>query len=223
MKTSSRRSVNTLAAHRKEILDEMALTVGTLERPLNGRALLDISSLRWQEKLRMSFAKAGRGAISAATGSSDIATCAKGHINAAAVTHCPIWVARRCRGRRSLATSTGDDRAGGPAATSLPEFAGRATGRGVARNRGGADHDIRRERTDGHSAQNLPKLGIPSCHLSLYEDPQAVSVSTASTRVVQAGLAYDEKGALTGARRQKFRSRELVPEWLWPQRGNAAL
>jgi GAF domain-containing protein len=56
-------------------------------------------------------------------------------------------------------------------------------------------------------AQELPRLGIPSCYVSLYEDPRA---PTEWSRLV---LAYDEIGRVElepGGRR--FSSRKLVPE-----------
>jgi PAS domain S-box-containing protein len=61
--------------------------------------------------------------------------------------------------------------------------------------------------TDG-----LSRLGIPSCYISLYENPQE---PTEWSRLI---LAYNENGWVElepGGRR--FRSRELVPEKMWPQ------
>jgi len=58
-------------------------------------------------------------------------------------------------------------------------------------------------------ARELPSLGIPSCYVSLYEDPGA---PTEWSRLV---LAYDETGRIElepGGRR--FSSRKLVPEGL---------
>jgi GAF domain-containing protein/DNA-binding LacI/PurR family transcriptional regulator len=61
-------------------------------------------------------------------------------------------------------------------------------------------------------ARDLPRLGIPSCYVSLYENPQE---PTEWSRLV---LAYDEKGRVQlepGGRR--FPSCRLVPEGLLPQ------
>jgi GAF domain-containing protein/DNA-binding LacI/PurR family transcriptional regulator len=60
--------------------------------------------------------------------------------------------------------------------------------------------------------EELPRLGIPSCYLSLYNDPKR---PTDSSRLI---LAYGEKGRveLEGAARH-FPSRQLVPDGMWPQ------
>lgn len=61
-------------------------------------------------------------------------------------------------------------------------------------------------------AESLPRLDIPSCYLSLYEDPKQ---PLAWSRLV---LAYTEHGRIAlepGGRR--FPSSHLVPEGLWPQ------
>jgi PAS domain S-box-containing protein len=61
-------------------------------------------------------------------------------------------------------------------------------------------------------AQELPRLGIPSCYLSLYENPEK------STEWAGLALAYDEKGRAglqEGERR--FLSSQLVPEGMLPQ------
>jgi PAS domain S-box-containing protein len=61
-------------------------------------------------------------------------------------------------------------------------------------------------------AEDLPHLGIPSCYLSLYEDPKQ---PVEGSRLV---LAYTEQGRIAlepGGRR--FPSPQLVPEGLWPQ------
>jgi PAS domain S-box-containing protein len=61
-------------------------------------------------------------------------------------------------------------------------------------------------------AQELPRLGIPGCSLSLYEDPQR---PTDRSRLI---LAYDERGQLKVERRhQVFPSSHLTPEGLLPQ------
>jgi PAS domain S-box-containing protein len=61
-------------------------------------------------------------------------------------------------------------------------------------------------------AERLPNLGIPSCYISLYEDPKAPA---GWSRLV---LAYNEKGRIElepGG--QRFPSRQLTPESLMPQ------
>jgi PAS domain S-box-containing protein len=61
-------------------------------------------------------------------------------------------------------------------------------------------------------ARELPHLGIPSCHLSLYEDPQSPAEWS---RLI---LAYNDKGRLElepGG--QRFRSCTLVPAGMLPQ------
>ena len=61
-------------------------------------------------------------------------------------------------------------------------------------------------------ARELPRLGIPSCYIALYEDPQAPA---AWSRLI---MAYNEKGQIElepdGVR---FKSSELLPEELWPR------
>ncbi len=62
-------------------------------------------------------------------------------------------------------------------------------------------------------AERLPRLGITSCYLALYEQPPS---SLEQSRLV---LAYTEQGRVKlepGGRR--FSSRQLAPEGLWPQR-----
>jgi PAS domain S-box-containing protein len=62
------------------------------------------------------------------------------------------------------------------------------------------------------AAREIPRLGIPSCYISLYEDPQ---MPAAWSRLM---MAYDEKGRVNlepGGLR--FKSRELLPEELWPR------
>jgi PAS domain S-box-containing protein len=60
--------------------------------------------------------------------------------------------------------------------------------------------------------EGLPRLGIPSCYISLYENPQEPAEWS---RLI---LAYNENGRVElepGGRR--FRSRKLAPEEVWPQ------
>jgi PAS domain S-box-containing protein len=60
--------------------------------------------------------------------------------------------------------------------------------------------------------QELPRLGIPSCYLSLYEDPEKPA------EWAGLALAYDEKGR-TGLQEgeRRFLSSQLVPEGMLPQ------
>ena len=61
-------------------------------------------------------------------------------------------------------------------------------------------------------AERLPALGIPSCYLSLYENPDW---STSKARLV---LAYDQDGRIPiNPDEQRFDSRDLVPGGLLPQ------
>lgn len=60
-------------------------------------------------------------------------------------------------------------------------------------------------------ARELPRLGIPACYLSLYEDPQT---PTGWARLM---LAYDEQGRIAlAAGDQRFPARQLVPPGLLP-------
>ena len=62
-------------------------------------------------------------------------------------------------------------------------------------------------------AEQLPHLDIPSCYLSLYEDPQK---PTEWSRLI---LAYNENGRIElEAEGQRFPSRDLIPEGLWSDR-----
>ncbi len=61
-------------------------------------------------------------------------------------------------------------------------------------------------------AQNLPRLGIPSCYLALYQDPHKPAEGS---RLL---LGYNEQGRIhiePGG--QPFPSRQLIPEVLFPQ------
>jgi DNA-binding LacI/PurR family transcriptional regulator/signal transduction histidine kinase len=67
-------------------------------------------------------------------------------------------------------------------------------------------------------ARGLPRLGIPSCYLSLYEDPQPYEYPKPAPKWSRLILAYTEQGRMkleSGGR--SFPSRQLVPEGLWPQ------
>ncbi len=60
-------------------------------------------------------------------------------------------------------------------------------------------------------AQGLPRLGIPSCYLAVYEDPQKPGEWS---RLL---LAYDERGRIPiDPNRQRVPSRQLIPEYLLP-------
>ncbi len=66
-------------------------------------------------------------------------------------------------------------------------------------------------------AKNLPRLGIPSCYLALYENPQPYNYPQAAPEWSRLMLAYTEQGRIdleSGGRR--FRTRALVPEGLLP-------
>ncbi|MBN1888126.1 MAG: substrate-binding domain-containing protein, partial [Thermoflexales bacterium] len=68
-------------------------------------------------------------------------------------------------------------------------------------------------------AQGLPRLGMPSCYLSLYENPQAYQYPQSIPAWSRLALAYNEQGCaeLEG---QAFPSRQLVPRELWSQKGS---
>jgi DNA-binding LacI/PurR family transcriptional regulator/signal transduction histidine kinase len=61
-------------------------------------------------------------------------------------------------------------------------------------------------------AQSLPRLGIPSCYLAVYDDP---SRPAGWSHLL---MAYDERGRIPiDSHKQHYPSRELIPEELWPQ------
>jgi signal transduction histidine kinase len=67
-------------------------------------------------------------------------------------------------------------------------------------------------------AEGLPQLGIPSCYLSLYEDPRPSEHHEPVPEWCRLMLAYNEKGRIpleTHGRR--FRSRDLVPDGVLSQ------
>jgi DNA-binding LacI/PurR family transcriptional regulator/GAF domain-containing protein len=81
-------------------------------------------------------------------------------------------------------------------------------------------------------AEQLPRLGIPSCYLSLYEDPRPYEYPQPAPEWSRLVLAYSEvdtpvlsgvEGSRPGGRIElepggrRFRSLELVPEGIWPQ------
>jgi DNA-binding LacI/PurR family transcriptional regulator/anti-anti-sigma regulatory factor len=81
-------------------------------------------------------------------------------------------------------------------------------------------------------AAQLPQLGIPSCYLSLYEDPRPYEYPQPAPEWSWLVLAYSAVdtsalGPSAGGRRpegrldlssqgRRFRSRELIPEGMWP-------
>jgi PAS domain S-box-containing protein len=67
-------------------------------------------------------------------------------------------------------------------------------------------------------AESLPRLGIPSCYLALYENPRPYQYPQPAPEWSRLMLAYDERGRIElepGGRR--FPSRQLVPEEVWPE------
>ncbi|MBN1811473.1 MAG: GAF domain-containing protein [Anaerolineae bacterium] len=73
-------------------------------------------------------------------------------------------------------------------------------------------------------AEQLPKLDIPSCYLSLYEDPRPYRYPQPAPEWSRLILAYSEVDtAHSGGRIElepggrRFRSQELIPEGMWPQ------
>jgi DNA-binding LacI/PurR family transcriptional regulator/GAF domain-containing protein len=72
--------------------------------------------------------------------------------------------------------------------------------------------------------ERLPELGIPSCYLSLYEDPRPYEYPQPAPEWSRLVLAYSEVDtAHPGGRIElepggrRFRSQELIPEGMWPQ------
>jgi anti-anti-sigma regulatory factor len=76
-------------------------------------------------------------------------------------------------------------------------------------------------------AAQLPRLGIPSCYLALYEDPQPYEYPQPAPEwswlVLAYGSSEGEEGRRLdgrldlGSRGRRFRSQELIPEDMWPQ------
>jgi len=67
-------------------------------------------------------------------------------------------------------------------------------------------------------AQSLPRLGIPSCYLSLYEDAPAYQYPQPAPEWSRLVLAFDAKERVElEPDGRRFRSHELVPEGMWPQ------
>lgn len=62
-------------------------------------------------------------------------------------------------------------------------------------------------------AREIPRLGIPSCYLSLYEDPQPYQYGQSVPEWSRLMLAFNEHGRVDlGPNGQRFRSRQLVPD-----------
>jgi DNA-binding LacI/PurR family transcriptional regulator/signal transduction histidine kinase len=67
-------------------------------------------------------------------------------------------------------------------------------------------------------AEGLPQLGIPSCYLSLYEDPRPSEHHEPVPEWCRLMLAYNEKGRIPlETQGRRFRSRDLAPDGLLPQ------
>jgi DNA-binding LacI/PurR family transcriptional regulator/anti-anti-sigma regulatory factor len=73
-------------------------------------------------------------------------------------------------------------------------------------------------------AAQLPRLGIPSCYLSLYKDPRPYEYPQPAPEWSRLVLAYTgEDAGRAGGRVElepggrPFRSRELIPEGMWPE------
>jgi DNA-binding LacI/PurR family transcriptional regulator/PAS domain-containing protein len=67
-------------------------------------------------------------------------------------------------------------------------------------------------------AQSLPRLGIPSCYLALYETPRPYQYPQSAPEWSRLMLAYTEKSRVElepGGRR--FPTRALVPGGMWPR------
>jgi methyl-accepting chemotaxis protein/DNA-binding LacI/PurR family transcriptional regulator len=66
-------------------------------------------------------------------------------------------------------------------------------------------------------AEGLPKLGIPSAYLALYEDPQPYAYPDPAPAYARLHLAYTERGrAPLEAGGQRFATHDLVPQEFWP-------
>ena len=67
-------------------------------------------------------------------------------------------------------------------------------------------------------AEGLPRLGIPSCYLSLYEAPPPYQHPQAAPEWSRLMLACNEHGRIALERDgRRFPTRALVPEGLWPE------
>ncbi len=67
-------------------------------------------------------------------------------------------------------------------------------------------------------ALELPRLGIPSCYLALYENPQVYQYPQAAPEWSRLMLAYNANGRIElGPGGRRFSSRQLIPDGLLPQ------
>jgi methyl-accepting chemotaxis protein len=67
-------------------------------------------------------------------------------------------------------------------------------------------------------ATSLPQLGIPSCYLSLYEDPQPYRYPQPAPEYSRLVLGYNEHGRTSlEPEGRRFPTRQLMPEGLLPQ------
>ncbi|MFC1976553.1 substrate-binding domain-containing protein, partial [Chloroflexota bacterium] len=67
-------------------------------------------------------------------------------------------------------------------------------------------------------AERLPELGISSCYLALYENPQPYQYPQPAPEWSRLMLAYTEKGRVElEPDGRRFRSHDLLPEGLWPE------
>jgi DNA-binding LacI/PurR family transcriptional regulator/anti-anti-sigma regulatory factor len=68
-------------------------------------------------------------------------------------------------------------------------------------------------------AKRLPRLGIPSCYLALYENPQPYEYPQPAPEWSRLMLAYTDKGRVElNVEGQRFQSHELLPAELWPKK-----
>lgn len=66
--------------------------------------------------------------------------------------------------------------------------------------------------------KELPGLGIPSCYLSLFENPQPYQYPDPAPEWARLVLAYDPQGRIPlESSGQRFRTRQLIPDELWPR------
>ena len=73
-------------------------------------------------------------------------------------------------------------------------------------------------------ATGLPRLGISSCYLSLYEAPHPYQYPEAAPEWSRLMLAYNEYGRMTlEPEGRRFPTRALVPEGLWPRQRQSTL
>ncbi|MBN1887731.1 MAG: substrate-binding domain-containing protein [Thermoflexales bacterium] len=72
-------------------------------------------------------------------------------------------------------------------------------------------------------ARDLPRLGIPSCYLALYQDPREYKYPEPAPEWSRLILAYNENGRVELEEAgQLFPSRQLTPVDLWPSRQSSS-